>query len=193
MDTIVARLTAKSGYETQLRNELHKLVDSTKEEAGSRLYTIHEGEHGRFLVYERYADPDALKVHMESSHLQSALKNMQEMLAVAPEVETYKNLSGAPYYQTTIEGKAFDVYELPIGSVRVVYAKGTKGILACGAINVMALQNFGIAAAKVRPVGSRSVRHLKDLLDGEVVEANDRAKMLGVREGTYGREAIQSL
>jgi len=190
MDTVVATMKAKDGCENLLREQLARLVAATREESGTRYYSVHEGRPGRFLVYERYLDNEALELHMQSSHLREAMTRFKELLAEDPEVELFQSLNSTPYYQTTVEGKELDVYELPIGEVRLVYAKTKKGILACGALHVMPLQKFGIAAARVRPIASASVRNLQDLLDGEVVEANEQAKSLGILEGMKGRTAI---
>lgn len=92
--------------------------------------------------------------------------------------------------QTTIGGIEAEVVILPIGPVKLVFARSERGILACGAVDPIALQKFGIAAARVKPVGSPSVATLADLLSGEVREANDAALALGVKVGMKGAEAF---
>jgi len=92
--------------------------------------------------------------------------------------------------QTTIGGVEAEVVVLPIGPVSIVYARNERGILACGAIDPGALQKFGIAAARVKPVGSPSIGSLADLLAGEVREANDEAAKRGVKVGMKGAEAF---
>lgn len=90
------------------------------------------------------------------------------------------------------EGRDVETVVLPIGSVNLVYARAAKGLLTCGAIDPMALDKFGIAAARVKPSGS-SVANIDDLLGGSVREANAVAQALGVTVGMPGREALTKL
>ncbi len=92
-----------------------------------------------------------------------------------------------------LDGKEFTWYGIPIGPVSLVFAKGTGGLVGCGAIDAVALEKFGIAAAKVKPTTADSVRNLDDLLAGEVVVANAVAGKAGVVPGMTGREALVRL
>lgn len=47
-----------------------------------------------------------------------------------------------------------EAHEIPIGSVNLVFAQTKKGLVGCGAIDVIALEKFSMPAAKVRPVTS---------------------------------------
>jgi uncharacterized protein YunC (DUF1805 family) len=66
-------------------------------------------------------------------------------------------------------------------------------MVGCGAFDVRALEKFGYPAARIRPVGSPSVSSLKDLLSGEISEANSGAAARGIRVGMSGKEALDRL
>lgn len=91
-----------------------------------------------------------------------------------------------------VAGREVEAVVLPIGPVNLVYARTDKGLLTCGAIDPMALEKFGIAAARVKPSGS-SVASFDDLLAGVVREANPAALALGVSVGMSGRDALAKL
>ena len=92
-----------------------------------------------------------------------------------------------------LDGREIRVVVAPIGVVSLVYAMTGRGILTCGAIDPVALEKFGIAAARVRPVSSPSIARFEDLVGGTVREANGPAKALGVVEGMSGAEALARL
>jgi uncharacterized protein YunC (DUF1805 family) len=77
--------------------------------------------------------------------------------------------------------------------VNLVFATGSQGMLACGAIDVAALQNFGYPAARVRPANGPSIATVADLLAGIVKEANPAAGALGVAVGMSGADALERL
>lgn len=92
-----------------------------------------------------------------------------------------------------IEGRKVQVVVAPIGSVSLVYARTDKGLLTCGAIDPIALNKFGLAAARVKPGASPSIASFDDLLGGTVREANEVAKALGIGEGMKGADALAKL
>jgi uncharacterized protein YunC (DUF1805 family) len=91
-----------------------------------------------------------------------------------------------------ISGKEVECFEIPLGDVNLVFAKTDEGLIGCGAFDVIALEKFSYAAAKVRPSGN-SVKDVEDLLNGEIALANRFAKDKGITEGMSGREAIEKL
>ena len=96
-------------------------------------------------------------------------------------------MSNEPF---TIGGKTFQGHVIPIGSVSLVFALAEKGLVGCGAIDVIALEKFKIAAAKVRPVSSPSVNSIEDLLTGEIVAVNQFAQTVGITIGMSGKDAL---
>jgi uncharacterized protein YunC (DUF1805 family) len=80
---------------------------------------------------------------------------------------------------------------LPAGSgaeVPLLVARGSKGFLMCGYLDVAVANKFGQAAAVVR-----GVKNLDELLEKPVVEVSVSARRLGVRPGMTGRQALKKL
>jgi uncharacterized protein YunC (DUF1805 family) len=84
-------------------------------------------------------------------------------------------------------------YVIPLGPVNLVWGIARRGMVGCGAFDVRALEKFGYPAARVRPVGSHSVATIRDLLSGEISEANSGAEAMGVQVGMSGKEALNRL
>ena len=55
--------------------------------------------------------------------------------------------------------KEIEGFVIPIGKVNLVFARTDKGLVGCGAFDVMALEKFGYAAAKVKPKGEAFKTH----------------------------------
>jgi len=84
-------------------------------------------------------------------------------------------------------------YQTPNGLVEGVQAKwagfnillvtGSKGFLACPAIDVDACEGYGVAAAIVESTPDNPIGTLERFPDRKVTKANGKAKALGVSEG----------
>jgi uncharacterized protein YunC (DUF1805 family) len=90
------------------------------------------------------------------------------------------------------EGEA-DGYVIPLGPANLVVVVGKKGMVGCGAFDVVALDKFGYPAARVKPTRGSSIASLEDLLLGEIKDANAAASKLGVKAGMSGKEALDLL
>jgi len=97
------------------------------------------------------------------------------------------------FEKIVLNGKEIFGYIIPIGEVNLVFARTMRGIVGCGAIDVIALEKFGIPAVKVRPVDGDSIRNIDDLLEGEVTIVNAFARDAGVFQKMNGEEAIIKL
>jgi uncharacterized protein YunC (DUF1805 family) len=84
-------------------------------------------------------------------------------------------------------------YVIPLGPVNLVSVVTDIGMVGCGAFDVVALNNFGYPAAKVRGAEGRSISTLDDLLGSTVREVNPAAEKLGLRVGITGKEALDLL
>ena len=89
-----------------------------------------------------------------------------------------------------LEGKEAEGFVIPIGSVNLVFAKTEKGLIGCGAFDVIALEKFGYPAAKVKPKGN-SVKDIDDLLEGTIALVNPSGEKTGIKEGMSGKEALK--
>jgi uncharacterized protein YunC (DUF1805 family) len=83
--------------------------------------------------------------------------------------------------------KQADGYVIPLGPVNLVMVTTDVGMVGCGAFDVVALNNFGYPAAKVRPAQGSSIGTIGDLLRGIVKEVNPAAAERGLKLGITGR------
>jgi len=91
-------------------------------------------------------------------------------------------------------------YETPNGPVEGVQAKwsgfnillvtGSKGFLACPAIDVDACQAYSVAAAIVESTPDNPIGTLERFPNRRVTKANEKAKALGITEGMDVTEAF---
>ena len=91
-------------------------------------------------------------------------------------------------------------YQTPNGQVEGVQTKwagfnillvaGSKGFLACPAIDVDACQRYGVAAAIVESTPDNPIGTLERFADRKVTRANAKAKALGIKEGMNVTDAF---
>jgi len=84
-------------------------------------------------------------------------------------------------------------YKTPNGIVEGVQAKwagfnillaaGSKGFLACPAIDVDACEGYGVAAAIVESTPDNPIGTLERFLNRKVTKTNEKARELGIKEG----------
>ncbi len=82
---------------------------------------------------------------------------------------------------------------IPLGPINLVNVVTDVGMVGCGAFDVLALNNFGYPAAKVRPSKGSSIATIDDLFEGIVKEVNPSAEKLGLKVGITGRDALELL
>ncbi len=85
-----------------------------------------------------------------------------------------------------INGEAADGYVIPVGACTLVFIKKGEALLACGAIDIAALDKFKVPAAKVTGVAT-----LDELLDGTVRAVNATATQQGAVAGQTGRATLE--
>ena len=91
-------------------------------------------------------------------------------------------------------------YQTPNGLVEGVQTKwsgfnvlmvtGSKGFLACPAIDVEACQRYGVAAALVESTPDNPIRTLERFPNRKVTQVNEKAKVLGIEVGMDVTEAF---
>lgn len=91
-------------------------------------------------------------------------------------------------------------YKTPNGLVEGVQTKwsgfnillvaGSKGFLACPAIDVQACQGYGAAAAIVESTPDNPIGTLDRFPNRKVTSANEKAKDLGIKEGMDVNDAF---
>ncbi len=91
-------------------------------------------------------------------------------------------------------------YQTPNGLVEGVQTKwagfnillvaGTKGFLACPAIDVDACDRYGVAAAIVESTPENPIGTLERFPNRKVTKANAKAQALGIKEGMDVKDAF---
>ena len=72
----------------------------------------------------------------------------------------------------------------------ILMVTGSKGFLACPAIDAEACQRYGAAAAIVESTPQNPIGTLDRFPNRKVTKANEKAKALGIHEGTEANEAF---
>ena len=69
--TIIANIVAKQSKTELVKNELIKLIDITRQEAGCINYVLHQDNEkpAHFLFYENWESREHWQVHMNNQHL----------------------------------------------------------------------------------------------------------------------------
>src|ERR1700737_3593979 len=86
--TILAHFRAKPGREARLLQELKRLPEPTRAEAGCIVYELHEAQSDPtlFVFYEKWASQAASDAHFGTPHLQALLKLVPELVEGSPEI-----------------------------------------------------------------------------------------------------------
>ncbi len=74
-----------------------------------------------------------------------------------------------------------------------VFIVADKGLVACGAIDLKAMEEFNFAAAISKGTPEKPLVTTEDLLDAKVTGITSEAQNLGLIEGMSGREALEKL
>lgn len=72
----------------------------------------------------------------------------------------------------------------------ILLVTGSKGFLACPAIDVDACEGYGVAAAIVESTPENPIGTLERFPDRAVTKANAEAKALGIKEGMNVADAF---
>ena len=91
-------------------------------------------------------------------------------------------------------------FQTPKGQVEGVQTKwpgfnilmvtGSKGFLACPAIDVDACERYGVAAALVESTPDNPIRTLDRFPDRKITKVNAKAEALGIEEGMKVTDAF---
>ena len=72
----------------------------------------------------------------------------------------------------------------------ILVATGSKGFLACPAIDVAACEGYGAAAAIVQSTPDNPIGTLERFPNRKIIKANEKAEALGIVEGMPVVEAF---
>jgi len=92
--TVIARIKAKRGRETDLERELRAIVAPTHAESGCLRYTLHRSleDPTLFTTIERWNSKEAIDKHFGTTHIQSLLKKAGDLLVDPPEITVFELL-----------------------------------------------------------------------------------------------------
>ncbi|MGQ0644411.1 MAG: YunC family protein [Elusimicrobiota bacterium] len=79
-------------------------------------------------------------------------------------------------------------FEINLPGAPLLLARGEKGYVMCGYLDMAVADKFGQAAAVVR-----GIKTLDELLESPVADVSVQAKRRGVKPGMTGRQALQKL
>ncbi len=65
----------------------------------------------------------------------------------------------------------------------ILIVTGSKGFLACPAIDIDACQHYGVAAALVESSPDNPIGTLERFPNRKITKVNEKAKSLGIKEG----------
>lgn len=96
-----------------------------------------------------------------------------------------------------VHRKTFETANGPVEGVQtkwegfsILLAAGSKGFLACPAIDVDACGGYGVAAAIVESTPDNPIGTLERFANRKVTKANTKARALGIEEGLEVEEAF---
>jgi len=72
----------------------------------------------------------------------------------------------------------------------ILFVTGSKGFLACPAIDVDACERYGVAAALVESTPNNPIGTLERFSNRKVTKANAKAQILGIQEGMKVADAF---
>jgi quinol monooxygenase YgiN len=96
MLVVVAVMKAKSGMEQEMEKALRDILPKVEAEEGTLVYTLHRAkkEPGKFLMYEKYPNKDALVQHSSTPHFAELFGKIAPLLDGDPIIDIYEELSG---------------------------------------------------------------------------------------------------
>ncbi|KRE10902.1 monooxygenase [Bacillus sp. Root239] len=79
---INAILQAKPGKEEELRSELVKVIEPSREEKGCIQYTLHQDtdKAGTFVFYEKWESNEDIAAHIETPHYQQYRQQTEALI-----------------------------------------------------------------------------------------------------------------
>ena len=91
---VVARISARPGKESEVRDELQKLVLETRREAGCLVYDLHLSKSNprEFLFYEQWRSQADLELHFQTPHIKNLQTRADELLASPTEITIWESI-----------------------------------------------------------------------------------------------------
>lgn len=95
MLVVCAVLKTVDGKGDEVEQEFKKLVPSVLKDPGTITYVVHRAidDPNKFLVYEKYDDMDALKLHSSTDHFREFGRATASMFSGRPEISLYNPIT----------------------------------------------------------------------------------------------------
>ncbi len=92
---VLARIVAQPGQEAAVRDALLTIVGPTRLEEGNISYDLVQSAENpaEFVTLERWKTADALPSHMQQPYVTGAIARVGSLLAAAPSIVTYHEIS----------------------------------------------------------------------------------------------------
>lgn len=92
--TVVARMRAKPGKETEVRKELLSLLAPSRRHAGCMNYDLHEAadDPALFLFHENWASRTYLDQHLRQPDVERVLGKLGALLAEPPQITLWEKI-----------------------------------------------------------------------------------------------------
>ena len=89
---VIARYLAKSGKEQALKTVLTALIAPSRRELGCYQYDLLENptQPREFCFVEKWDADKALDQHLETTHMQTALAELADLVEAPPEITRYR-------------------------------------------------------------------------------------------------------
>lgn len=93
--TVIARITAKSGMEEIVKNELVGLIEPSRADEGCINYDMHQylKNPALFMFHENWTSEEALNNHLATPHLQAFIKKADDLLAKPLDVTLWEEIT----------------------------------------------------------------------------------------------------
>lgn len=92
---LLSRFKPRSGMEMALYNELYEIAQQSRQEAGNRLYVMHQSldDHATILLYVVWENQAALDFHQQTDYFKQFIAKSETLLAEPIEVTLWSEVS----------------------------------------------------------------------------------------------------
>lgn len=95
MIVVVAVMKARQGKEKEMEDALRAIVPQVEAEDGTLQYILHRArkDPGKFILYEKYRDKDALNVHSATPYFAELFTKIGPLLDGGPTIDVIEELA----------------------------------------------------------------------------------------------------
>jgi len=92
---LVSRFKPRTGMETALFDELYKIAEQSRQEAGNHLYVMHQSldDQATILLYVVWASQAALDFHQQTNYFKQFMAKSDALLAEPIDVTLWSEVS----------------------------------------------------------------------------------------------------